>query len=99
MYSNYKKMVEVVEDDEKTVKNISVDNNNDSECIICLEECTDELYYFCKICKHNYHKKCYKEWIKKCMEKRNCVGKCVYCQNNSIFLLKKFCCTYYSVKI
>ena len=100
MYSNYKKMVEDELEEKKIEKNISFDNNySDNECIIGVDECTDELYYFCKTCKHVYHKNCYKQWLKKCLEKKNGTGKCVYCQNNTIYLLKKFCCSYYSVKI
>ena len=70
------------------------------ECIICFEECNDELYYFCKKCNYKFHKHCLKAWFKKCKEKNNNSNKCLHCQEeNCLYILKKCFCNYYSLKI
>lgn len=70
------------------------------ECIICFEECNDQLYYFCKKCNYKFHKSCLKTWFKKCKENNNNCNKCLHCQEeNCLYILKKCFCNYYTVKI
>jgi hypothetical protein len=72
----------------------------DEECIICLEDCNDELYYFCKKCNYKFHKCCFGEWIKKCKELDNCYNKCLHClEEKCMYKIKKIFCHYYNVKI
>jgi len=77
------------------------ENEENNECIFCFEDCNDLLFTFCKVCKHKFHKDCYKKWIMKCKSTDNKIYlKCVYCQSEkSIQQIKKFCCTYYTDKM
>jgi hypothetical protein len=73
--------------------------NDDNECIICFEKC-NSVEYNCTNCNHIFHKKCYKNWIKRCKIKGINYKKCVYCQKEGyLYKNKNYCCLQVRVKI
>lgn len=51
---------------------------SNSECPICMEECTRETECITTDCKHTFHKKCMEQWVNR---KRWCVS-CPVCRTS-----------------
>ena len=80
----------------KYIKEVTMEK----ECIICLDECNDKKIFFCKVCKQEYHHKCFITWMKKSSDKCSKCSKCLYCLNtNVLYKKKKFLCWYFDVKV
>jgi len=103
--SNYTYM-NITDDDkgdkgDKDDKDDKGDNgNNEDECIICFEECNDDLYVYCKKCNYKFHTHCFLNWKQICIKKKKNYDICLHCQNtNTLYKIKKRCCYYYKSKI
>ena len=89
--SNYTYMSEVCDNKE---------NNKENECIVCFEQCNDQLHIFCKKCDYKFHVHCFLNWEQMCKKKKQNHNVCLHCQNeNTLFKIKKGCCYYYKKKV
>ena len=94
---NYKE--ENNKEENKEVNNKEV-NNKEDECIICFEECNDELYVFCKKCNYKFHTHCFLNWKQMCIKKGQKYDVCLHCQNsNTLYKIKQRCCYFYKSKV